>query len=268
MNLRGAIVGQASEQFGLYPLLRHFINVIVGGDDRVAASAASFLAGCKVVDLLRLPKLHQLEIADAERMLTEAISDFMEKHKAAYGTDYIRPKHHWMFDVAISAFRHGMIIDMWIIERLHLRVKKEAELVRNTSSFERSTLALVLCSQLEDLSGGHCYDGLRGASRPFPDTPGVLMADAVVADGKHIHVDDVLFCGSEAGVCLACLCGDDGALAVLVERLVLVAELSPQSAAWRQSAERIVWSAGAVDVATAWREERRSLSISLVVIRI
>ncbi len=83
-----------------------------------------------------------------------------------------------------------------------------------------------------------------------------------------LHVNDVLFCGSEAGVCLACLCGDGGALAVLVERLVLVAELSPQSAAWRQSAERIVWSAGAVDVATAWREERRSLSISLVVIRI
>ena len=37
--------------------------------------------------------------------------------------------------------------------------------------------------------------------------------------GMHI------FCGSEAGVCLACLCGDGGALAVLVERLVLVAEL-------------------------------------------
>ena len=93
------------------------------------------------------------------------------------------------------------------------------------------------------------------------------MADAVVADGKHIHVDDVLFCGPDAGVCLACLC-DDGALAVLVERVVLVAGLSPQSAAWLQSAERNSWSADAVDVATAWREERRSLSISLVVIRI
>ena len=139
MNLRGAIVGQASEQFGLYPLLRHFINVIVGGDDRVAASAASFLAGCKVVDLLRLPKLHQLEVAEAEAMLTDAISDFMEKHKAAHGIEHIKPKHHWVLGVAISAFRHGMVIDMWIIERLHLRVKPEAELVRNTASFERSS---------------------------------------------------------------------------------------------------------------------------------
>ena len=139
MQTRSAIVGQASEQFGLYPLMRHFINVIVGGDDRVAASAASFLAGCKVVDLLRLPKLHQLEVAEAEAMLTDAICDFMEKHKKAYGTDCIRPKHHWMFDVAISAFRHGMVIDMWIIERLHLRVKPEAELLRNRASFERSS---------------------------------------------------------------------------------------------------------------------------------
>ena len=167
-----------------------------------------------------------------------------------------------MFDVAISAFRHGMVIDMWIIERLHLRVKKEAELVRNTSSFERSSLALVLCSQLQDLSSGHCYDGLRGASVPFPDAPGFLMADAVVADGKHIRADDVLFCGPDAGVCF-CLC-DDGALVVLVERLVLAAVLSPQSAVWRQTAERNAWFANAVDVATAWRMERSSL----VVIRI
>ena len=72
-------------------------------------------------------------------MLTDAISDFMDKHKAAHGIEHIKPTHHWMFDVAISAFRHGMVIDMWIIERLHLRVKPEAELLRNRASFERSS---------------------------------------------------------------------------------------------------------------------------------
>ena len=100
------------------------------------------------------------------------------------------------------------------------------------------------------------------ALAPFPGAPGVLMADAVVADGIHIHVDDVLFCGPDACVCF-CIC-DDGALVVLVERLVLAAVLSPQSAVWRQTAERQLWFANAVDVATAWRMDGRSL----VVIRI
>ena len=51
MTKKGAIVGLASEQYALYPLLRHYVNVVVGGDGALAANKNSFLVGCKVVDL-------------------------------------------------------------------------------------------------------------------------------------------------------------------------------------------------------------------------
>ena len=80
----------------------------------------------------------------------------------------------------------------------------------------------------------------------------------------NVHVDDVVFCGRVAGVCLACL-DDDGELLLLVELLELKEELSPQSASWLQTTRRAFWSAESCELAPAWREEGGN---SLVVIRI
>jgi hypothetical protein len=47
MTLRRAIIGQASEQYALYPLLRHFVDVLAR-EGVAEAPKASFAAGCKV----------------------------------------------------------------------------------------------------------------------------------------------------------------------------------------------------------------------------
>ena len=52
-----------------------------------------------------------------------AVSDHMRKHLAAYGDANIKPKHHWMFDVAEQLATHPCVLDAFITERLHLRVK-------------------------------------------------------------------------------------------------------------------------------------------------
>ena len=162
MTKEGAIVGLASEQYALYPLLRHDVNVVVGGDGALAANRNSFLAGCKVVDLWKMSKLRRLDVATLKEMLQPAVADFLRKHIEVYGVRCVRPKHHWMFDVSITALRNGTSLDMWILERLHLRVKPEGELMRNTSAFERGVLAMVLCRQLYDLENGDLHDGLKG----------------------------------------------------------------------------------------------------------
>ena len=90
------------------------------------------------------------------------------------------------------------------------------------------------------------------------------ISDALISGGMNVHVDDVVFCGRVAGVCLACL-DDDGELLLLVELLELKEELSPQSASWLQTTRRAFWSAESCELATAWREEGGN---SLVVIRI
>ena len=166
----------------------------------------------------------------------------------------------------ITALRNGTSLDMFILERLHLRVKPEGELMRNTSSFEEGVLALVLCRQLHDLDNGELHDGLRGRHVACPSdwATGARISDALISGGMNVHVDDVMFCGSVAGVCLACL-DDDGELLLLVELLELKEELSPQSASWVQTTLRALWSAESCELATAWREEGGN---SLVVIRI
>ena len=253
MLARRALVGQAAEQYALYPLMRHYVTVVHSGDGRLAAEVESFLAGCKVVDLFKLAKLRQLDAPSAQRLLGPAVADFLRKHKLAYGDAAVRPKHHWMLDVVQTAFRRGFLIDMWIVERLQLRVKTDAELVRNTSTFERSALALVLCSQLHDLGAGQEFDGLRGSGAP-------CVADALVSGGSHIYVDDVVFHGPEAGVVIACV-DDGGSLALLVEQLEEERGLSPQSSAWRLTSRRALWTARACDLATAWRMERANLVV-------
>ena len=213
-----ALVGGASEQYALYPLLRFLVDIEIPHDDRLASNIASFRAGCKVVDLIKLVKTGQLATESAVPRLLPAAREFLEKHKAAYGVRRITPKFHWMFDCIITAFRRGMSVDMFILERLHLRVRPEAELVRNTSDYERSALALVLCTQLHDLQNGFLGPGLRGRVVPFPGVPGAVCADEVDAGGVRIHVDDIVFRGASAG-CVLCCFEAGGCLWLLVEEM-------------------------------------------------
>ena len=169
-----------------------------------------------------------------------------------------------MFDVSITALRNGTPLDMWILERLHLRVKPEGELMRNTSAFERGMLAMALCRQLYDLENGDLHDGLKGRTVAFPWATDARISDALVSGGMHVHVDDVMFCGHDAGVCLACF-DDAGELLLLVELFELERELSPQSESWLQTTRRVLWSAESAELSTAWRAEGGN---SLVVIRI
>ena len=130
-------MGLASEQYALHPSLRHYVNVVVGGDGALAANKKTFLAGCKVVDLWKMSKVRRLDVATLKEMLQPAVADFLRKRTEVYGVRCVRPKHNWLFDVIITALRNGTSLDMWILERLHVRVKPEGELMRNTSAFEK-----------------------------------------------------------------------------------------------------------------------------------
>ena len=78
-----------------------------------------------------------------------------------------------MFDVADQWKTHSIVIDAFVVERLHLRVKHVAEHVRNTSTFERSCLASLinlhiasLDARLEGRREGHRFgqEGLASST--------------------------------------------------------------------------------------------------------
>lgn len=152
----------ASVLLTLYALVRNFVDqnaatLLALG---LRAEHESFLAACKVVDTLLAVKTRTITMSDGASLLKKALTTHASLHRAAYGVEYIKPKHHWMFDVAETMQKDTFLFDCLVIERLHLRVRNAANHVLNTSRFERSVLATVMALQARMLNLGCVRRGL------------------------------------------------------------------------------------------------------------
>ena len=96
---------------------------------------------------------------------------------AAYGNALIKPKNHWQMDMPDQIAQDGCVLDAFLIERTHLKVKVIAENIRNTTCFEKSVLSGVLNCDFRRITEATDIAGLRGASAPLPGYPGVVVAD-------------------------------------------------------------------------------------------
>jgi hypothetical protein len=124
-----------SELLGLYKLLLHFVETRIVGNPAVALEVESFRACCKVVDIILRAK-RRTDPRGVASELEAAISSHMRKHVAVYTDIHLKPKHHWMFDVAEQFRRDPFVLDMFVVERLHLDIKRVAENVKNTRTFD------------------------------------------------------------------------------------------------------------------------------------
>jgi hypothetical protein len=87
----------------------------------------SFRALAAVVDTLIAAKNGLMTAADAADVLETIAADFLQLHQATYGTASVKPKHHWLLDLAAQIRRDGLVVDAFVIERQHLLVKGVAE---------------------------------------------------------------------------------------------------------------------------------------------
>jgi hypothetical protein len=143
---------------------------------------ASFDAACAVLDVILAAKRGSTPAAQAARELSVKLRHHMTSHIAAYGDDSIRPKHHWNLDLPSQILRDGFVLDAFVIERSHLRVKRIADDVKNTSQFERSVLAGVVNATLNRPADGWSH-ALTGSVRAVGD--GVYVA-------KKMHIYGLL----------------------------------------------------------------------------
>ena len=156
------IKASASELLGLHALLQHFAELHVVGCAGMEGNIAAFQAACKVIEIISLVKQGRIPIRQGAIRLRDAHSRHLQLHMAAYGTDFILPKHHMMFDVADQWKTHSIVIDAFVVERLHLRAKHVAEHVRNTITFERSCLASLINLHIASLEDHRIGDSLIG----------------------------------------------------------------------------------------------------------
>jgi hypothetical protein len=244
----------ASELLGLYGLLRHFVETEIGEHAAVALKRASFDAACESLDMILLAKAGVLDVVATCDPLRAVMAKHLRLHQAAYGTEHIKPKHHWNLDMAEQLKRDKCILDAFIIERIHLQVKRIAEHVKHTHAFERSVLAGVLNVALRVSHDCESTDGLRKPIMPLPGMEGAFIADHVRVFGMQVSIGDVVFYGGVSGKVVACI-AEGGDLFVLVDTMHRIAERSPHSANWALSGNREAWFASHLEPALAWHDE-------------
>ena len=219
----------ASEVLGLYVLLRHFLQT--HSSPLPHAEYASFLAACDVLDIVLLAKRGAAVPGEASSALQSAVSAYLEAHTTAYGSSHVKPKHHWLQDIPSQLSRDQLVLDAFIVERGHLKVKAAAETVDNTSSFEASVIAGVVNTQLTTAREAKGLSALHGPTKLFGSA---ILAHRMTHVTLQVSVGDIVFKGDVAGEVVACALEEEDYM-VVVDVFSLTANYSKHSTGWRKS---------------------------------
>lgn len=210
----------------------------------------SFEAACRVVDIIMDAKWMRISMHDASRSLRVATSDAMRLHIQAYGTDHVKPKHHWIMDLPDQFLKDPVVLDAFVVERLHVRVKRCAEHISNHTGFERSVLASVLTSTLgAECNAGIC--GLEGEVGTLAEFPGAVVSRRMTICGHEIAAGDMVFQGDVVARCMAAAFEEDG-LHIIAQRFERVRQVSANSVRCKSTDAVVVFEASSVCLARAW----------------
>ena len=252
---RSTIKASASEVLALYARLRHWVesrNFLL--DERLQGAAKSFLACCKVIDILLLAKRRQLPMADASARMREALGVYFTQHVATYGDRRLKPKHHWAFDVAEQLASDTIVFDAFVIERLHLRVRPLADNVKKLQGWERSVMSGVLNSHVRSACDCKVLGaGLVGKTAAHHSLPGYSVADKLELGGLRVAVGDVVCSGICVGEVLACVIFEEE-LWLVVNEWQQTLRISAHSGVWRTThPQQRTWRASDVEECVAWK---------------
>jgi hypothetical protein len=112
-------------------------------------------------------------------------------------------------------------VDAFIIERIHLRIKRNADKVHELGVFEKSVMAGVVNSIFDEASKPFS-DGLRGATF---DYEGTVLGDHLCVGSLRVDSGDVIMRGDEVAVVSVCA-EEDGMCYVVVQKCTFVDQAS------------------------------------------
>lgn len=219
----------------------------------LVAKRASFEAACECIDLVMQAKrarLGNLEPVCAD--LEAAYADHLTLHKLAYGSEKVIPKHHCRTH-GPNQFRADMgVLDMWVVERLNLRVKKVTECILNTRRFEFSALSSLLTKQRNELADEpDLLCKLLGRTTSATGWPGVDIANGALVLGLSLTKGDIVFNGATAGVIQGCA-REASKFYVLVNCMEPHGPSWPNAATFKLCIAQQLWSFDHLVEATAW----------------
>ena len=247
----------ASELLGIYGIFRHWVDTHIGDREEIRLERASLDACLHVVDVILEAKRGIVTMAQSAHALRSAIKTHLEAHIRAYGKDDLKPKHHWLWDIAQQWLSCPCVLDAFIIERIHNRARDAAVHVINTSQFEESVLAGYIASHRQSIQRVRFQDSLVGPQQALPSAPSVHVADsmALLSCTLRFHRGDFVIRLPEGivGEVVACLQEEGHLYAILVmyRKVQDGAQLSSASS-WRRTEEHALVKAEALQACIAW----------------
>ena len=253
----GKLKCSCGELLGIYAILRHILTAAV--KDVPPMNLASFCACCSVVDVIMAAKASRNgDVASkwAAELLSK-ITQHMDAHKRAYGTQLLLPKHHYLYHVPQQLQRDNTVIDLFTLERLHLQLKRPAEKLRtHESQYAESLMRARLAAQAADLRvADEAADCLLGKQVPLDGPLHGFVARSMDSNGVQISVGDVVICREKHAVgrvtaCVMYAASTD--LHCFVDGYVLVERLAEHSTAWRATGAELTWKARTLELPKAW----------------
>ena len=170
----------ASDMRIVYPLVRHLTELRFERRQPDDATFVSLSRACELADYVKYAKYNGVDAAKRDALVAGHLVAFI----AAYGSDAVRPKHHFAF--------HMGNLDCFTTEAKHSTLKTLANNIKNTRDYERALSTVAQTDQeraLEELVDG---EGLIG---PTATWEGHVVADTAVIAACKFFTDDIVCCG-------------------------------------------------------------------------
>ena len=262
---------QASDMLSLYPVLAVYTTKLILPHAGCDAEALTFIALCDLMDLLTSVARGVV----TPSALCRKVERFLDLFSDTFGVTSMHTKYHWLLHYALHLERYGTLVSCFVHERKHKTIKRFAQDILNTDTFEQSLLSEATCLHFHMLSDESVFDADLGLVSPSRAPPSVnaLVAQHLGFDANtHIDVrqshisrhsrfstcnknDVVLYEDGTlgAGVVLAHLDVEGDHLSVIRDFPFIRMEREHMSAIWRYSEKHIklIYTDTIVD-ATIW----------------
>jgi hypothetical protein len=159
--------------------------------------------------------------------------------KCPWEIDVARPKHHFALRIPSQIMEDGVVLDAWPLERKHLVPKRCAESIKNTSTFERTTLVRSVIAQLRQLAVDSC-DNVVSVNRHAPADGAYAIGDQARILGITFAKGDVIYSDLDVAAIVANAAMAGGVSFLLVKRLQLLKD-HRSFAEYRAEAAEVAW---------------------------
>ena len=201
--------GMASELLSVYPIMEHMARNLLAPFHEIRNELRSFLCMCDIVKQVQRMK-RQCPVLESEVVRLKLLQkSHLQAFIACYGEQQVRPKHHYSLHIGDQCLEHGMMIDCFVLERKHKRIKHIANHINKSSTYETSVMAVVWNASL--CSASQLAEHFVGRSTVSQELAAILGAQEVLIGAQMMHnrisicCNDVLVSDTDAIEVCACI---------------------------------------------------------------